>query len=336
MNLKMTLKTCLSFKQTWLCIVLAISSMGMSYAQSSIKGIVTADGAPLPGTSILEKGTKNGVISDFDGNFTIKVETGATLIFSYLGYASKDVKVGTQKQINVNLEADNKLDEIVIIGYGKQRKSDLTGSVSTVSAEDIANVPVSRVDQALQGRASGVQVTQTSGAPGAGTSIRVRGGNSITGSNEPLWVIDGIVVGTNFNLNNINSSDIKSIEILKDASSIAIYGSRGANGVVLVTTKNGSNAGGGKPQVNVNVYTGMQLVPELPKMLTQEQQIAFTNESARFRSAAEPFLDAPSTYPNNDWYDIVLDPSAIYNADVSISGSSENGKNKLLQLFKLF
>ena len=155
---------------------------------------------------------------------------------------------------------------MVVIGYGTQRKSDLTGSVSTVSAEDITAVPVSRVDQALQGRAAGVQVTQTSGAPGAGTAIRVRGGNSITGSNEPLWVIDGIVVGSNFNLNNINSSDIKSIEILKDASSIAIYGSRGANGVVLVTTKNGSGIGSGKPQVNIGTYTSMQLVPELPNI----------------------------------------------------------------------
>ncbi|MEQ9581782.1 MAG: TonB-dependent receptor plug domain-containing protein, partial [Arenibacter sp.] len=186
-------------------------------------------------------------------------------------------------------------------------------------------MPSSRVDQVLQGRAAGVQVTQTSGAPGAGTVIRVRGGNSITGSNEPLWVIDGIVVGTNFNLNNINANDIKSIEILKDASSIAIYGSRGANGVVLVTTKNGAGAGVGKPQVSVNLYTSMQMVPEQPDMLSQAEQIAFTNESAQFRSAALPFPDDPSTYPNNNWYDLLMGPSPIYNADVSIAGTSENG-----------
>ncbi|CAN0376502.1 unnamed protein product, partial [Ectocarpus sp. 4 AP-2014] len=172
------------------------------------------------------------------------------LIFSYIGYASKEILVGNQKNIDVVLTIDNQLDEVVVIGYGTQKKSDLTGSVASVSAEDIANIPSSRVDQVLQGRAAGVQVTQTSGAPGAGTSIRVRGGNSITGSNEPLWVIDGIVVGTNYDLNNLNANDIKSIEILKDASSIAIYGSRGANGVVLVTTKSGANVGGGKPQVS--------------------------------------------------------------------------------------
>lgn len=192
-----------------------------------------------------------------------------------------------------------------------------------MSAEDITSNPVSRVDQALQGRAAGVQVTQTSGAPGAGTVIRVRGGNSITGSNEPLWVIDGIVVGTNFNLNNINSNDIKSVEILKDASSIAIYGSRGANGVVLVTTKNGINVGSGKPEVSVNLYTGIQLVPKQPEMLSQAEQIAFTNEHARFRSAAEPFPNDPSTYPNNNWYDLTMDAAPIYNADVSVSGASD-------------
>lgn len=185
--------------------------------------------------------------------------------------------------------------------------------------------PVSRVDQGLQGRAAGVQVTSTSGAPGAGVSIRVRGGNSITGSNEPLWVIDGIIVGTNFNLNNLNANDVKSIEILKDASSIAIYGSRGANGVVLVTTKNGANVGSGKPQINVGVFTSTQFVPERPAFLSQEEQIIYTNEDARFRGVAEPFIGEPSTFPDNDFFDLLLDTSLIYNADVSIAGSSENG-----------
>jgi TonB-dependent SusC/RagA subfamily outer membrane receptor len=188
--------------------------------------------------------------------------------------------VGVQNQINVTLVAGNELDEVVVIGYGTTRKSDLTGSVASVSAEDVAAIPVSRVDQALQGRAAGVQVTQVSGAPGASTSIRVRGGNSIQGSNEPLWVVDGIIVGTNFNLNNISANDVQSIEILKDASSIAIYGSRGANGVVLVTTKSGARVGGGKPQVSVGLYTSMQMVPEQPAYLTQAQQIDYTNQDA--------------------------------------------------------
>ncbi|KAA5824833.1 TonB-dependent receptor [Algibacter amylolyticus] len=323
MNLKIKLSTCLSFNKTFICLILAWSSMAMLNAQT-VTGTVSADGQPLPGATVLLKGTSKGTSTDFDGDFTIDADAQSTLVISYVGYLTKEILVGNQTNFNITLQQDNALDEVVVIGYGTQRKSDLTGSVSSVSSEDLTAVPVSRVDQALQGRASGVQVTQTSGAPGAGTVIRVRGGNSITGSNEPLWVIDGIVVGTNFNLNNINSNDIKSIEILKDASSIAIYGSRGANGVVLVSTKNGTGAGAGKPQVSVNLYTSMQLVPELPDMLSQAEQIEFTNESARFRSAAEPFPNDPSTYPDNDWFDILLDPSPIYNADVSISGATDN------------
>jgi len=295
----------------------------MANAQT-VSGTVTSDGQPLPGATVIVKGTTTGVTTDFDGNFTINAEASDTLMISYVGYSSTEVLVGSQTQINITLEEDNALDEVVVIGYGTQRKSDLTGSVSSVSAEDLNALPVARVDQALQGRASGVQVTQTSGAPGAGTVIRVRGGNSITGSNEPLWVIDGIVVGTNFNLNNINSNDIKSIEVLKDASSIAIYGSRGANGVVLVTTKNGAGAGTGKPQISLNLYTSSQILPELPDRLSQAEQIEFNNESARFRSAAEPFPNDPSTYPDNDWVDLVLGSAPIYNTDLSVAGSTDN------------
>lgn len=317
-------------KMKWLLtlFLLNIASFYATAQQTNVTGTVTdVQGVPIPGVNIVQKGTTNGVVSDFDGNYTINLNDGSDiLIFTYIGYRSTEEEVGSKTIVNVTLSEDTQaLDEVVVIGYGTQRKSDLTGSVASVSSEDITQVPSSRVDQVLQGRAAGVQVTQTSGAPGAGTVIRVRGGNSITGSNEPLWVIDGIVVGTNFNLNNINANDIKSIEILKDASSIAIYGSRGANGVVLVTTKNGAGAGFGKPQVSVGLYTSMQMVPEQPDMLTQAEQIAFTNESARFRSAAEPFPNAPSSYPDNDWYDLLMDPSPIYNADISIAGSSENG-----------
>lgn len=324
-----------SIKGFWISVFMALFWAAIANAQS-VSGTVSADGQPLPGATVLIKGTSKGTSTDFDGNYAIQADSKSVLVFSYVGYATKEIVVGTQTKINVTLSADNKLDEVVVIGYGTQRKSDLTGSVSSISSEDIAAVPVARVDQALQGRAAGVQVTQTSGAPGAGTSIRVRGGNSITGSNEPLWVIDGIIVGTNFNLNNINANDIKSIEILKDASSIAIYGSRGANGVVLVTTKNGSNAGSGKPQVNVGIYTSTQLVPERPAYLTQAQQIDYTNEDARARGVAEPFPGNPSDYPDNDYFDLLLDPSPIYNADVSIAGSSENGNVNYYNSFNFF
>lgn len=307
-----------------LCSLVSFSAFAQ---ERTITGTVTdKDGMGLIGVNILQKGTANGTVTDIDGNYSMQLKEGNdVLVYSYTGYEATEEKVGSRSQVDVVMNLGTTLDEIVVVGYGRQKKSDLTGSVATVSAEDITKVPVSRVDQALQGRAAGVQVTQTNGSPGAGTVIRVRGGNSITGSNEPLWVIDGIVVGTNFNLNNINANDIQSIEVLKDASSIAIYGSRGANGVVLVTTKSGGGANSGKPQVSINLYTGTQLVPESPDMLSQAEQIAFTNESARFRSAAEPFPNDPSTYPDNDWYDILMDAAPMYNADVSIAGTSKDG-----------
>lgn len=308
----------------FLCSLVSFSAFAQ---ERTITGTVTdKDGMGLIGVNILQKGTANGTVTDIDGNYSVQLKEGNDiLVYSYTGYEATEEKVGSRSQVDVVMNLGTTLDEIVVVGYGRQKKSDLTGSVATVSAEDITKVPVSRVDQALQGRAAGVQVTQTNGSPGAGTVIRVRGGNSITGSNEPLWVIDGIVVGTNFNLNNINANDIQSIEVLKDASSIAIYGSRGANGVVLVTTKSGGGASSGKPQVSINLYTGTQFVPESPAMLSQAEQIAFTNESARFRSAAEPFPNDPSTYPDNDWYDILMDAAPMYNADVSIAGTSKDG-----------
>lgn len=295
--------------------------------QQSVTGkVIDESGEPLPGVTVIVKGTTNGTVTDINGVYSISnVSENATLVFSFVGMQSQEIIVGNQTSINVTLVVDAiGLEEVVAIGYGRVKKSDLTGSVSSIDSKVLENNPVSRIDQALQGRAAGVQITQTSGAPGAGTVIRVRGGNSIEGSNEPLWVIDGIIVGQDFNLNNLNTNDIKSIEILKDASSIAIYGSRGANGVILVSTKSGSHTGG-KPRVNLGLYSGMQLVPERPQYLSQEQQIEYTNEDARNRSVAEPFPNAPSTYPDNDYFDLLLNPSPIYNADLSISGSSESG-----------
>ncbi len=291
-----------------------------------ITGVVTDEsGNTMPGVSIVEKGTTNGTTTDVEGYYRLTVPEGSTLTVSFVGYLTQEVKVGNQTVIDFSLDVDTKqLEEVVVIGYGTSKKSDLTGSVATVDNEVLQNIPNSRVDQIMQGRAAGVQITSTSGAPGAGTVIRVRGGNSIEGTNEPLWVIDGIIVGQDFNLNNLNSNDIESIQILKDASSIAIYGSRGANGVVLVTTKSGRSTGG-KPQVNIGVYTSSQLVPQRPEFLSQEQQIAYTNEDAAYRGVAIPFPNDPSSYPDNDYFDLLLNPSPIYNADVSISGSSKNG-----------
>lgn len=219
-------------------------------AGKQIKGIVTDEkGEAIIGANIVEKGTTNGTITDLDGNFTLTISGSAPLLVSYIGYQDKEIPVGSQTSFNIKLLEDlQALEEVVVIGYGTARKSDLTGSLTQVTSESFAEQKVTRVDQALQGRASGVQISNTAGAPGGDVRIRIRGANSVLGDNSPLFVIDGFV-GGDFNL--LNPNDIKSIEILKDASSTAIYGSRGANGVILITTKSGGKDG----KIKVN-YSG--------------------------------------------------------------------------------
>ncbi|WPU93594.1 TonB-dependent receptor [Mucilaginibacter sabulilitoris] len=212
-------------------------------AAVTISGRVTDNtGAPMPGVNVALKGTTLGTVTDANGKYSLNVpdQTG-TLVFSFVGYISQEVAIGNNTAINVKLEESSKsLNEVVVIGYGTQRKSDLTGALTSVSTKDFAQQPVTRVDQVLSGRAAGVQVTNASGAPGANVRIRVRGSNSVLGNNDPLYVIDGFV-GADFSI--LNPNDIESIQVLKDAASTAIYGSRGANGVIIVTTKKGSGSG---------------------------------------------------------------------------------------------
>lgn len=213
----------------------------------NIRGQVTdTKGEPIIGANVIVVGSTTGTITDIDGNFLIDAPKGSTLKVSFIGYIEKSVRIEAQTNLKIILEEDaQSLDEIVVIGYGTARKSDLTGSLSSVSSDSYKNQNVTRIDEALQGRAAGIQISNTVGAPGGDVRIRIRGANSVLGDNSPLFVIDGFV-GADFNL--VNPSDIQSIEVLKDASSTAIYGSRGANGVVLVTTKNGSREG--KTQVS--------------------------------------------------------------------------------------
>ena len=293
-----------------------------------VSGIVTdIDGNPLPGASIVEVGTDNGTSSDFDGNYEINLPDGEqTLVFSYLGFKTQEVEINGRSKINVVLEIDSEgLDEIVITGYGEVRRKDLTGSVAKVNGDDLANLPAARVDQLLQGRASGVQVSSISGEPGAATTIRIRGGNSIQGNNEPLWVIDGIIVGTDYNLSNINANDIKSIDVLKDAVAVSIYGTRGANGVILVTTKSGSSASPGVPNVTINAYTGMQSMLTEIDFLNGSEHASYANEDAAFRGSALPFANL-NEVANVNWVDQVSRSAPINNVDVSVSGVSENRK----------
>eukprot|EP01089_Gocevia_fonbrunei_P018346 TRINITY_DN6175_c0_g2_i1.p1 TRINITY_DN6175_c0_g2~~TRINITY_DN6175_c0_g2_i1.p1 ORF type:complete len:349 (+),score=55.23 TRINITY_DN6175_c0_g2_i1:123-1169(+) len=206
--------------------------------QVVVTGIVNDEsGTPLAGVNIVEKGTTNGQISDFDGNYSISVSgKESVLVFSYLGFETQEVLVADGTNINVTLkESAQGLDEVVVVGYGSVSRSDLTGSVSTVDAEEISALPTTDVQQALKGRSAGVRVTQNSGQPGSSVQIQIRGGNSYLGDNNPLYVVDGFPItgGVDF----LNPTDIESIDILKDASATAIYGSRGANGVVMITTK---------------------------------------------------------------------------------------------------
>ena len=299
---------------------------GYAFAQRTVTGTVTdtESGTHLPGVNVIEKGTTNGVSTDIDGNYSITVGSDASLQFTYIGFQTQEVEVNAQTTINIALVTDAEtLEEVVVIGYGVQRKKDLTGSVSQVGGDELQNLPAARVDNMLQGRAAGVQVSQISGEPGAATTIRIRGGNSIQGNNEPLWVIDGVIVGTDYNLSNLNTNDIESIDILKDAVAVSIYGTRGANGVILVTTKSGAGAEGTK--VSFNLYRGQQSIVTQVDFLNGQEHAAYANEDAEFRQSALPFPNL-NEVADVDWIDQVTQSAPVLNVDASVSGTSQNGK----------
>ncbi len=237
-----------------------LATAGTLFAQNRVTGTVTDDIGPVIGASVMEKGTQNGAVTDLDGNYVITVKPGATLVFSSIGYATQEIEVGNQSRINVLLKEDTEfLDEVVVVGYGTMKRSDLSGASVSMKEEDLKGSVITNLDQSLQGRAAGVSAVQTSGAPGSSSSIRVRGQATVNANAEPLYVIDGVIVqgggnsGGDFGLGGlgngkvstisplatINPADIVSMEILKDASATAIYGAQGANGVVLITTKHG-------------------------------------------------------------------------------------------------
>lgn len=225
------------------------------YGQSSVvKGQVTDESnEPVPGTTVIVKGTTSGTITDLDGNYSISVSNNAVLVFSFIGFISKEIIVGNNSIINVTLNTDlSDLEEVIVVGYGTQKKSQLTGAISSVGAKEIQELPISNARQALQGRAAGVDVTIAGSKPGSGPQVRIRGRRSFSAGNDPLYVVDGIPIAGN--IDDINPQDITSMEILKDASSTAIYGSRGANGVVLITTNRGKT---GKTIVSFDMFTGI-------------------------------------------------------------------------------
>lgn len=288
---------------------LLMATFGFSQ-QRTVTGTVVAadDGIGIPGVNVVVKGTSTGSATDFDGNYSIAADNNSVLVFSYLGFVTKEVAVGGQTSINVSLEEDvNALEEVVVVGYGTQKKSDITGSVSSVKAEELAAFPVLSAEQALQGRAAGVAVQSNNGGePGAPINISIRGNTSIGASSAALVVVDGFVGGAL-----PQPTDIESIEILKDASATAIYGSRGANGVIMVTTKKGRR---GKMQVELNSSYSSQNVSQRIDLLN-------ASEFAAYRQTINPAYVQGNA--ETDWQDLIYRTGNISNHQLSFSGGSD-------------
>ncbi len=314
-------------KQKFVTFMLALLATTALFAQTKVTGTVSDDIGPVIGASVMEKGTSNGAITDLDGNYVITVKPGATLVFSSIGYATQEIAVGSRTVINVLLKEDTEfLDEVVVVGYGTMKRSDLSGASVSMKEEDLKGSIISSLDQSLQGRAAGVSAVQTSGAPGSSSSIRVRGQATVNANAEPLYVIDGVIIqgggnsGGDFGLGGlgngkvstisplatINPADIVSMEILKDASATAIYGAQGANGVVLITTKHGK-AGDAKFS-----YDGMVAVSR------QTSRIDMMN----LREFAEYYNDMVDLglVDHNGWY-----------ADPSILGKGTNWQDEVFR-----
>ncbi|KPL20742.1 MAG: hypothetical protein AMS23_10450, partial [Bacteroides sp. SM1_62] len=295
-----------------LCFALVVQAQNVT-----VTGTVTdTQGESLIGVNIVVEGTTMGTITDINGNYELEVGPDARLTFSYVGYETQTVAVGDQRVINVSLVPGAALEEVVVVGYGTLRRSDLTGSLASVSARDFEQQPLTRVDQALQGRASGVSVIQTSGKPGAGFKIRIRGSNSIAGNNDPLYVVDGLTIE---DINSININDVASMEVLKDASATAIYGSRGANGVVLVTTKTGEK---GPARVAFETYYGVSKVFQSLDVMTPAEFAEGVNfaEGLEWYTAQE--IADLRTGGGEDWQDRLFRKAPFWNAQLSVSGGS--------------
>ncbi|HVG14037.1 MAG TPA: SusC/RagA family TonB-linked outer membrane protein, partial [Chitinophagaceae bacterium] len=328
-----------------------------TYSQKVLNGTVQDEKSlPLSGVSISEKGTVNTTSSDARGRFTIKtVSSRPTLVISYVGYATQELVAGNETTLSISLTpGQNQLDAVVVVGYGTQRKKDLTGAIASVSSKDIEKIPTNGVDKALQGQVAGLQISTTSGAPGGNTTILIRGISSITGGIEPLFVIDGYPVssvGYSNPLSTINPNDIESIDVLKDASATAIYGSRGSNGVIIITTKRGKS---GKPRVDFDSYVGVQQVAHKIDLMNAQQFASFVidgrnagyidnfptgsiNDNNAIRSGAS--FDIPDRYRNKAfmdsvgagtvWLDQIFRKAIINNHQLTVSGGNEGVRYSL-------
>jgi TonB-linked SusC/RagA family outer membrane protein len=336
------------YKDVWLIVIATCFSASslVAYASSSLKTVLqqrqitgkvsSNEGDAMPGVNVVIKGTTSGTATDANGDYKLAVSSeDVVLVFSFIGYAPEEVALTNQTVIDVVLTPSlETLSELVVIGYGTVKKSDLTGSVSSIKADELRAVPTTSFDQALQGRASGVVVSQTSGQPGAEASIRIRGTSSITAGNEPLYVIDGMLVNSSSGdvtpggnrgprigpLSAINPNDIESIEILKDASATAIYGSRGTNGVILITTKRGKK---GTSAIDFESYFGFQEASEKLDLLNAQQFAELVNE-AKINSGQLPvYINPANLGKGTDWQEELFRPAPMQNYQLSFSGGTE-------------
>lgn len=298
------------------------------YGQT-VTGVVKSatDGEPLPGVTVKVKETQSVSVTNQDGLYTINAYKGQTLVLSYMGYRTKEMKVGSRSRMDITLAEDTELlNELVVVGYGTMRRSDLTGSVVSVTGEDMKKTVITSLDQALQGRAAGVQVTQNSGAPGGGVSVSIRGINSFNG-NEPLYVVDGVAISGNNDGNSsvlsaINPSDIVSMEVLKDASATAIYGSRASNGVVLITTRQGEV---GKTKISYEGYYALQQLPKKLETLSLPEYATYQNLRAATIGfgAREEFKEPSLLGVGTNWQDEIFRTAPMHNHQINISGGSQ-------------
>lgn len=297
-----------------------------SFAQTTVKGrVVDQKGESIPGVSVLEQGTANGVTTNIDGVYTLNVQKNAKLLFSFVGMEEQLIAVNGRTNIDITMrESVSAIDEIVVVGYGVQKKSDVTGSIASVKSEELEKISGANPVQALQGQVAGVQITAATGSPGAASTVLIRGRGTV-GNSSPLYVVDGLPIS---DIDFLNTKDIKSIEVLKDASATAIYGARGANGVILITTKQGK---AGEMQVTYDGYYGIQSVWNKPDLLNSEQWIAVQNEArangGEANLALKPGADNPKHTTN--WFDEITRNAIIQDHNLRIAGGSENLKATL-------
>jgi TonB-linked SusC/RagA family outer membrane protein len=298
-----------------LVVLLFVVFASSAFAQQTITGTVSASDGPLPGVNIIEKGTTNGVTTDFDGNYSITVADNATLVFSYIGFKTVELPVNGQSSLNVTLEEDSALlDEVVVVGFGSQAKVDVTGAISQIKQEEIKQIVSADPTNALQGRLAGVQVESSGGQPGAATNVIVRGISSLTNT-FPLYVVDGAIVD---DITFLNPKDIIDIQVLKDATSAAIYGTRAANGVIIISTNRGT--ANSAPKVSVDIRGGANTVARTLDFLDGPEFVQFLNQRSINEGQPANIVD---NGVNTDFQDLSLNSGTIQDLGFSVSGGGE-------------